>query len=122
MRRRPPQRIVKARCHPLVRALLDLCREQQICQLDVADRAGLGRSTIRSWRLRYMPAVDLLDAALNVLGYRLAIVPIDCTRPQDVARWERVPDVPDADMTHKVRRPTVRARQGQNERSEGAEL
>lgn len=39
----------------------------------VAKAVGVERHTIRNWRLRTMPRVDNLEAALNYLGYRLTI-------------------------------------------------
>ena len=39
--------------------------------------AGLSRNTISNWRRRSMPSVSHLDAVLNALGYRLAILPCD---------------------------------------------
>ena len=89
---RPSRRAGHQRANWLVRIFYDLCDEQRASVVDVADRAGLGRGTVSRWQAENSPRVTSLEAVLNVLGYRLAIVPIDCTGPQDIARWERRAD------------------------------
>lgn len=46
---------------------------------DVASEAGLHENTIYEWRRSRLcdASVSNLEAALNVLGYRLAIVPLE---------------------------------------------
>lgn len=116
-------RIDARHAHPLVRMFYRLLAEQQVTALDVAERAGLSAGTISQWRATYAPRVGNLDAALNVLGYRLAIVPIDCTRPQDMARWERRADgvaVSSAHVTHTSDGAGLRAMPDRIERSDEA--
>jgi len=60
-----------------VRFLFKEMEKKQIHELDFARRVGIERNTIRNWRIQTMPRVDTLDAALNALGYRLAVVPIE---------------------------------------------
>lgn len=62
--------------HPLVRGLFAEMAKQRATYERVAAPVGVCRSTLVSWRRRRMPYLDLLDAALNVLGFELAIVPI----------------------------------------------
>jgi transcriptional regulator with XRE-family HTH domain len=47
-------------------------------QEDVADRSGVSSSAMRKWRNgSRVPNLLDLDAALQVLGYRIGVVPID---------------------------------------------
>lgn len=61
--------------HLLVRRLDELRAEQGIGAQELAVRAGVGRTTITHWHTRTNPHLPLFEAALNALGYRLAIVP-----------------------------------------------
>lgn len=61
---------------PVVRGLFVEMNAQRATLADIGSRAGIGKDTIRFWRFRAMPRVDLLDAALNTLDLELAIVPI----------------------------------------------
>lgn len=63
--------------HPLAKQLFDLMAEERICATDVAERAGLSLATLVKWKARHAPTVVALEAALNVVGYRLAIVAKD---------------------------------------------
>jgi len=75
MSRRPrPRRHTRPHAHPLVREFLGLLEAEGVSITDVADRAGLGRATLIKWKYRHAPTVVALEAALNVLGYRLAIL------------------------------------------------
>ena len=67
---------IPASTHPVVRALFVEMNAQLATMAEVSDRAGIGFDTLRFWRSRSMPRVDLLDAALNVLDLQLAVVPI----------------------------------------------
>ena len=73
---------IPASTHPVVRALFVEMNAQLATIAEVVDRADVGFDTIRFWRFRSMPRVDLLDAALNVLDLQLAVVPIG-TRDAD---------------------------------------
>ena len=65
---------VAPRAHPLARYFFELLDEQGIALTDIAERAGLGVATLVKWKYRHTPTVVALEAALNALGYRLAIV------------------------------------------------
>ncbi|RJF70896.1 hypothetical protein D4Q52_14805 [Rhodopseudomonas palustris] len=67
---------IPVHCHPLVRGLVAAMNAQMTTQREVGRRAGLSDRTVAEWRLRTMPFVDALDAALNTLDLELAIVPI----------------------------------------------
>lgn len=59
--------------HPLVRTLFKEMNHQQIGVLDMADRSGVNKNTLRDWRTRTIPTVDNIQACLSVLGMRLKI-------------------------------------------------
>lgn len=63
------------KAHPLVRILFQEMMEQQVGMFDVADRAGINRVTVSSWRYRQSPTVTTLEAALNVMGLELKVGP-----------------------------------------------
>jgi transposase-like protein len=59
--------------HPLVRKLVDLMNHEQMGLLDLADRSGINKNTIKDWRTRTVPTLDNFDACLSVLGYELTV-------------------------------------------------
>lgn len=61
------------KAHPLVRQFVEHANDQMTTLKDVARRAGMRRSTIGSWFTKSTPRVDMLEAALNVLGLELCI-------------------------------------------------
>lgn len=79
---------VAPHAHPLARRFFELLDQQNVALTDIATRAGLGVATLVKWKYRHAPTVVALEAALNALGYRLAIVPIR-DRHGDVVRAER---------------------------------
>lgn len=66
-------RIPRGNGHPLVGQFVDLCNAQQTSLREIQKRSGVAYATIRSWRHRYNPTIDKLDAVLAPLGYRLTI-------------------------------------------------
>lgn len=69
--------------HPFARRFFELLEEEGVALTDVAERAGLSHVTLVKWKSRHKPSIDTLEAALNVLGYRLAIEAIP------TERWKR---------------------------------
>jgi len=65
----PPER-----AHPLVKKMFDHMNHQQIGVLDLADRSGVNKNTLRDWRTRTVPTIDNFVACLTVLGLKLVIV------------------------------------------------
>lgn len=60
--------------NPIVKFLFEEMHRQQCCQMDLSERVGLHRDTLRNWRTRHTPSVDSMEAALNYLGYTLKVV------------------------------------------------
>ena len=60
-----------SKANPLVRKLFDEMNAQQIGILDMAERSGVNKNTLKDWRTRTVPTVDNLQACLSVLGYEL---------------------------------------------------
>lgn len=50
---------------------------KKITAKEVCRRAGLAKKVVWYWKRAYSPRVANLEAALNSIGYRLAIVPKD---------------------------------------------
>lgn len=59
--------------HPIVRKLFELMHEERLGVLDMSERSGINRNTIKDWKARAVPNIVNLDAFLNTLGYELAI-------------------------------------------------
>jgi hypothetical protein len=67
---------VPKHAHPFVRKLIaEIIAQERTC-LDVAKEAGLSRASFYKWR-RVIPRLDNIEAALNTIGYKLIIVPMD---------------------------------------------
>jgi len=61
----------------LVRELFDLMAAHKRSMNALARAAGLGVGSISNWGHSHIPSITNFEAALNALGYRLAIVPIE---------------------------------------------
>lgn len=64
---------VPEKAHPTVRYLFTEMNYQQIGLLDMAERSGVNKNTLKDWRTRTVPTVDNLEACLTVLGCELRI-------------------------------------------------
>lgn len=73
MRLYRPPRTPMLNGNVVVRKFFQLAQEQRISQADIAERAGLNKDTIKDWRTRTVPRIDMVNAALNVLGYELSV-------------------------------------------------
>ena len=51
-------------------------KRQRCCQMDLSERVGLHRDTLRNWRTKHTPRINDIEAALNYLGYTLKVVKI----------------------------------------------
>jgi hypothetical protein len=56
-----------------VRRLIDLMNHEQMGVLDLSERSGINKNTMKEWRTRTVPTLDNFDACLGVLGYQLTI-------------------------------------------------
>lgn len=63
-----------AHAHPLVQRFFILLNARCATFAEVAERTDIGVDTLRFWRSRHVPRLDLFDAALNALGFELTIV------------------------------------------------
>jgi len=64
---------VPQHAHPLVRQFANELNEQMTTFAEVSERSGVGVDTLRFWMTRHVPRLDLFDAALNTVGFELAI-------------------------------------------------
>ena len=63
---------------PLIRQIYQIIVDHPDHTLSsVSKAAGFGTGAIANWRKLHVPSVSNFEAALNVLGYRPAIVPIE---------------------------------------------
>lgn len=60
--------------NPIVQFLFEEMHKQRCCQLDLSERVGLHRDTLRNWRTKHCPRINDIEAALNYLGYTLKVV------------------------------------------------
>lgn len=74
------QEIVRGH-HPVMLFLEEQLTAQKVPAYKAAKKAGLSINVISSWRRGMSPSVGNLDAVLNVLGYRLAVVPLQQPGP-----------------------------------------
>lgn len=63
--------------NPLVREFFRHMKDRRIRCKDLAELSGINGCTLANWRKRKMPNVSNLEAALNAMGLRLAIVPME---------------------------------------------
>ena len=57
---------IPPRAHPLVRRLFEEMNYQRIGLLDMAERAGINKNTLKDWRIRTNPRIQDLEACFNV--------------------------------------------------------
>ena len=69
-----------SRAHPLVREFRVLAEKKRMKLTRITMEAGLGERTISGWSIDRSPTVANLEAALNVIGYRLLIVRLEPPR------------------------------------------
>lgn len=73
MRWRVPTVTIPDRAHPLVKKLFKEMQKQQIGVLDMAERSGVNKNTLKDWRTRSTPRIADLEACFNVLGKELYV-------------------------------------------------
>lgn len=61
----------------LVREFFQLLDDTGKLYKDVSVEAGVSHNTMNQWKRGFKPSADSLDAAGNVIGYRLAWVPLE---------------------------------------------
>lgn len=71
---RPRKYQVPPNHHPFILWLDEEIKLQELSETKVAMQAGLTKTLVTQWRLGKTPSIANFDAALSVLGYKLAIV------------------------------------------------
>ena len=59
---------------PLVRRFYEIRNATRMPTSLICERSGVSENTIKSWFKRREPGIGTFEAALNTMGYRLAIV------------------------------------------------
>lgn len=67
--------------HEVVHRLFDLFYESGHTHLSLYAASGVHQTALSHWKTRYSPTVTNLDAALRVLGHKLAVVPLEPGEP-----------------------------------------
>jgi DNA-binding phage protein len=66
--------VLTGEAHPLVRRMVDVMNAERTSFTEIAKRAGIDRSTIRTWD-KHLPRLDHFEAVLDALGLELFIRP-----------------------------------------------
>ena len=75
----------------VVQFLFKEMAKQDITQLELSQNVGMSKDTLKDWRIRTMPRVNDLNAALNMLGYELHPVKIkDVSAKKEQERFNRI--------------------------------
>jgi lambda repressor-like predicted transcriptional regulator len=67
--------------HPIVRDLIRAMNMQMVSFANLSKETGVSADTMQGWRTRYVPRLDNIEAALNGVGLRLAILPLEDDKP-----------------------------------------
>jgi hypothetical protein len=81
-RRQPSKVTIPERAHPLAKAVFAEMKRQRVTYDDLEWRAGVLRSTFKSWRTVSIPGLDTIEAALGALGWSVLPVPKASTLPE----------------------------------------
>lgn len=95
MLRRPPRVTLAPTAHPLVQELFREMYVQQIGVVELANRAGVNKNTLKDWRTRTTPNIKDLIACFNVLGLDLVI-----RKQRDPYASPRVTTIQALNVTH----------------------
>jgi hypothetical protein len=84
--RRNPNRLVTdaPKAHPLARIVFSEMRRQMVVYDDIAEKSGVTRASMKSWRLRSIPSTASIEAVLGYLGWRLTATPAPDRIPPDL--------------------------------------
>lgn len=67
--------------NPIVRDLFRAMNTSGVSVDALADVVGISEATLRGWRKNHVPRLDNIEAALNGVGLRLAILPLEDDQP-----------------------------------------
>lgn len=70
---RPQRSLTLQNLHPAVQFLFEEMAFQRRHGTEVMTRAGMGQSAATDWKRGVDPHISNLEAALNVLGYRISV-------------------------------------------------
>jgi hypothetical protein len=70
---------IPPRAHPFVKFIVRRMIDQEMTWSGLAEISGLSREMMTQWRNRCNPQLSSVEAVLGALGYRLAIVPKECS-------------------------------------------
>ena len=74
-----------AHCHWAVRWLVAELNVQKMASQYMCTKAGIHINTVTEWANHRIPRIDNIEACINVLGYKLMIVPIEDDSMNDKA-------------------------------------
>ena len=77
---------VPDKAHPLVRMLFRQMNMHQMTMIELAERSGVKRTTIRQWKTRANPLLTHIEACLNVFDVSIIGVEVD---EDQVASWRQ---------------------------------
>lgn len=63
--------------HPLVKLIYRVMKMEQLTLLDIEERSGVNRNTVRSWKSKRNASIQNMEAVLNVMGYSLTAKPME---------------------------------------------
>ncbi len=71
--RRPPRLSIPQTAQPLVRQLFEEMNRQQCGVVEMSERSGVNKNTLKDWRTRTVPRIADLEACFNVLGFDIVV-------------------------------------------------
>jgi hypothetical protein len=72
---------VPTHAHPIVRDLVRAMNVRGVSFETLSELAGVNDRTMSGWRKKHIPRLDNIEAALNGVGLRLAILPLEDDQP-----------------------------------------
>lgn len=62
---------ISAHSHPLVRELYEVMNEEEMGVLELSDRSGINKNTLKDWKHRTVPTITNIEAAGSCVGLKL---------------------------------------------------
>ena len=67
---------IPLKAHPFVRKMFVEMNKQYISLVEMGEKSGVHRHTLKNWRVRSQPRLADIEACYNVLGMKLVITGI----------------------------------------------